>query len=83
MTARQSPGYSRVSARTFDRFSNAHDHEGQVAELHWPDGRVVQISGGTADDSRGGSNITSFSTVLRADGDDWRIETLDSRKRIA
>ena len=46
---------ARVYSRTYDTFSGAHDHEGNVAELHWPDGRVVQISGATeADEIRGG-----------------------------
>jgi hypothetical protein len=45
---------SLLSARTYGRHGGAEDHEAQVAELHWPDGRVVQISGATeADEIRG------------------------------
>lgn len=83
----------KIHTRTYDGHSGGHDHEGSVAELHWPDGRVVQISGATENDSRGshvlirvwpkdgtveygGGNITSFSMLLRPDGDGWSVHSL-------
>lgn len=45
----------RVFARTYGDLGGSDDHSANVAELHWPDGRVVQISGATeGDEIRGG-----------------------------
>jgi hypothetical protein len=83
-----------VFARLFGRMSNASDHEANVAELHWSDGRSVQISsypdndgvlirvwGENGTHEYGGSNLSLFSAALRfTDGDGIEIESLDVRK---
>jgi hypothetical protein len=85
-----------VIARVYDRFSGGHDHEGRVAELHWSDGRVVQISSWPDDDGvlirvwpengtaeNGGDNITEFSAALRfLDDGSTEIDSLRVNKPL-
>lgn len=87
-----------VFARIYSRFSVARedDHEARVTELHWSDGRVVQISSWPDDDGAlirvwpangtaeyGGGNLTTLSVGIRFndDGSD-EIEHLDVRKPL-
>jgi hypothetical protein len=82
-----------VHARTY-RHGASTDHDGEVAELHWSDGRSVQISSfpnenggvlirvwpenGTAE--YGGHNLTSFSAALKfSDDGGIEVESLDVR----
>lgn len=86
-----------VFARLYKRFGGAVDeHEARVTELHWSDGRVVQISSWPEDDGvlirvwpangtneNGGYNITTLSAGIRFndDGSD-EVEHLDIRQPL-
>ena len=53
----ESAAIGRLLARTYGNFGGSEDHAASVAELHWPDGRVVQISGATAADEISGGHV--------------------------
>ena len=48
---------ARVHARTYGWSGGYEERDANVAELHWPDGRSVQISGATEDDEIRGGHV--------------------------
>jgi hypothetical protein len=95
MSARASLFAARPFARLFGSLGGSSDHNAAVAELHWPDHRVVQISSYAPDDSGvlirvwqaggtaeyGGTNLTLLSAALKfTDDGGIEIESLDVRK---